>query len=72
VVVEAEVKEAQGRPLFGVNAEVRSKEVKKSLTGPTLLEMSGIVLFRPLLSEILPTLSEAGRFVPLWSISVRF
>jgi len=41
VVVEAEVKEAQGRPLFGVNAEVRSKEVKKSLTGPTLLEMSG-------------------------------
>jgi hypothetical protein len=36
VVVEAEVKEEQGRPLFGVNGVVRSK---KDLTGPTLLEM---------------------------------
>ena len=38
MVVEAEVKEEQGRPLFGVNGVVRSK---KDLTGPTLLEMSG-------------------------------
>jgi hypothetical protein len=36
VVVEAEVKDEQGRTLFGVNREVRSK---KDLTGPTLLEM---------------------------------
>ena len=48
MVVEAEVKEAQGRPLFGVNAEVRSKEVKKSLTGPTLLEMSGKRVYQDL------------------------
>ena len=34
----AEVKTEQGRPLSGVNGEVRSK---KDLTGPTLLEMSG-------------------------------
>jgi hypothetical protein len=38
VVVEAEVKKEQGRPLFGVEGEVRSK---KDLTEPTLLEMSG-------------------------------
>ena len=38
VVVEAEVKTEQRRPLSGVNGEVRSK---KDLTGPTLLEMSG-------------------------------
>jgi hypothetical protein len=37
VVVEAEVKKEPGRPLFGVNGEVRSK---KDLTGPTLLEIS--------------------------------
>jgi hypothetical protein len=36
VVVEAEVKEEQGRPLIGVNGVVCSK---KDLTGPTLLEM---------------------------------
>jgi hypothetical protein len=38
VVVEAEVKEEQGRPLIGVNGVVCSK---KDLTGPTLLEMYG-------------------------------
>ena len=38
MVVEAEVKEEQGRPLIGVNGVVSSK---KDLTGPTLLEMSG-------------------------------
>jgi hypothetical protein len=36
VVVEAEVKEEEGRPLIGVNGVVCSK---KDLTGPTLLEM---------------------------------
>ena len=39
MVVEAEVNERPGRPLFEVNGEVCSK---KNLTGPTLLEMSGI------------------------------
>jgi len=34
VVVEAEVKDEQGRPLIGVNGVVCSK---KDLTGPTLL-----------------------------------
>jgi hypothetical protein len=38
VVVEAEVKEEQGRPLIGVHGEVWSKN---NLTEPTLLEMSG-------------------------------
>jgi hypothetical protein len=42
VVVEAEVKEEQGRTLFGVNREVRSK---KDLTGPTLLEKAGAGLW---------------------------
>ncbi len=37
MVVEAEVNERPGRPLFEVNGEVCSK---KNLTGPTLLEMS--------------------------------
>jgi hypothetical protein len=40
VVVDAEVNKEQGRPLYGVNGEVRSK---KDLTGPTLLEMSGML-----------------------------
>ena len=34
MVVDAEVKKEQGRPLFGVNGEVL---LKKYLTGPTLL-----------------------------------
>ena len=38
MVVDAEVKKEQGRPLLGVNGAVCSK---KDLTGPTLLEMSG-------------------------------
>ena len=36
MVVEAAVKEEQGRPLSGVTGEVC---VKKDLTGPTLLEI---------------------------------
>jgi len=36
VVVEASAIEEQGRPLFGVKGEVRSK---RDLTEPTLLEM---------------------------------
>jgi len=42
VVVDAKVKEEQGRPLFGVKGQVRSSALKKDLTGPTLLEMSGL------------------------------
>jgi hypothetical protein len=38
-VVVDEENEEQRRPLFGVNGAVRSK---KGLTGPTLLEMSGL------------------------------
>ena len=30
MVVEAEVKEGQGRPLFGVHGEVRSKELDRA------------------------------------------
>jgi hypothetical protein len=41
VVVDAAVKQEPGRSLIGVNGEVRSKRLKKSLTGPTLLEISG-------------------------------
>ena len=37
VVVDAKVKEEQGRPLFGVKGQVRSSALKKDLTGPTLL-----------------------------------
>jgi len=34
--------------------------------------LSGIALFGPLLSQILPTLSEAVRSSPVLSLSVRF
>jgi hypothetical protein len=45
VVVEAAVKEEQGRPLLRVNGEVRAK---KYLTGPTLLEIDGLPTSREL------------------------
>ena len=45
MVVDAEVNKEQGRPLLGVNGEVRSK---KDLTGPALLEMSGNRVYQDL------------------------
>ena len=45
MVVDAEVKERQIRPLFGVKEEVL---FKKDLTGPTLLEMSGYPTYQEL------------------------
>jgi hypothetical protein len=48
VVVEAEVKEEQGRPLLGVNG---GSALKKDLTGSTLLEMFGNPIYRPLAAQ---------------------
>jgi len=44
VVVNAEVKKEQGRPLFGV----KEKCAQKNLTEPTLSEMSGKLTRLPL------------------------